>query len=409
MGLMLDLRQIVFVLSDALDLIGVDDVAHGKRVACMAHQVGRLAGLSPRQLDDVVHAGLFHDCGVSSTREHRDLTAGLDWAGEEAHCIRGEALIATFPPLAHLAPVVRWHHTHATTHAQIDADADLLRLANLVYLVDRVDALVASSRDVDTLLATGGIRTVIAENRGTRFLPDLVDAFLAASAHEAFWLTLEPQALGPWLGRMAADREPQQMSAGDLHALASVLATIVDAKSPFTAAHSHRVADVARALTGAMGIPAERQALVEVAALLHDLGKLRVPDTILEKPAALGVQERIRITRHAFDTWQILARIRGFEDVARWAAHHHEWVRGGGYPFGLGGDDLTPEARAVAVADVFQSLCQDRPYRPGLDGAHALFQVDRMVDLGHLDADIVALLHAAPATYEAAALGRMHA
>lgn len=405
MGLMLDLRQIVFVLSDALDLVGVDDVAHGKRVAYMAHRIGTSAGLGPHELDDGIHAGLFHDCGVSSTREHRDLTAGLDWGGEEAHCIRGETLVSSFAPLARLAPVIRWHHTHASTLSRLDAPAPLLRLANLIYLADRVDALVAAAPEPDPLLAAARIRTLIAENRGTRFMPDLVDAFQDESSREAFWLTLEPRALGPWLGSLLRNRPLHPMSPADLKSLASVLATIVDAKSPFTAEHSHRVSAVARHLALELGMDPVRVALIEVAALLHDLGKLRVPDAILDKPAPLAVAERIRITRHAFDTWQILSRIQGFDEVAGWAAHHHEWVSGGGYPFGLSGDALGPEARLIAVADVFQALRQDRPYRHPMDPAQSMFHVDRMVAQGHLDGDIAGLLHRNLPDYAAAADG----
>ena len=138
MGLRLDLRQIVYVLSDALDLVGVDDVNHGKRVAYMARAIAETMGRPPADLDDLVHAGLFHDCGVSSTKEHHNLAGSLDWDGEEAHCRRGETLVAAFAPLASLAPVIRWHHTHAKVHPRIDAAPRDLLLANLVYLADRI-------------------------------------------------------------------------------------------------------------------------------------------------------------------------------------------------------------------------------------------------------------------------------
>ena len=76
MGLKVDLHQVVYVLSDALDLVGVDDVAHGKRVAYMAVRCAEALGLPRNARDDLLYAGLFHDCGVSSTREHHDLAAG---------------------------------------------------------------------------------------------------------------------------------------------------------------------------------------------------------------------------------------------------------------------------------------------------------------------------------------------
>jgi putative nucleotidyltransferase with HDIG domain len=403
MGLRLDLRQIVYVLSDALDLVGVDDVFHGKRVAYMARCVGAGLGLGEPALDDLVHAGLFHDCGVSTLREHRSLVGSLDWGGEEEHCLRGQALVASFGPLAHLAPVIRWHHAHAQDHPRIDAPRDVLRDANLLYLVDRVDVQVAKFRDRDVLLARDDIRTVVRENRGTRFLADAVDAFLDLSVHEAFWLTLEPRALGPWLGRLARRAEARDLSIPELRQLAVVLATIVDAKSPFTAEHSLRVAAVARALARSAGLDEARSGLVEVAALLHDIGKMRVPEAVLDKPGPLDGDERVRITRHAFDTWQILSRIDGFDEIARWAAYHHEWVQGGGYPFGVGGSDLALEARIVAVSDVFQALRQDRPYRGRMPLAKVCAYIDAMTAEGKLDGDLVGLLYRDMGTYEALA------
>ncbi len=405
MGLRLDLRQIVYVLSDALDLVGVDDVFHGKRVAYMARRAGQALGLDEASLDDLFHAGLFHDCGVSSTREHIDIETSPDWAGDDSHCVRGEALVASFKPLAHLAPVIRWHHRHAFALEALDLPLKTRQMANLVYLADRVDVLLTQAHVEDVLLARAPVLEVVRQYRGTRFLPDVTDAFLEVAAHEAFWLTLDAGALGPYLGRLARGHADQEISIADLRQLSEVFATIVDAKSPFTAEHSLRVTAVARRLAQGAGLGDERRGLVEVAALLHDIGKLRVPDDILEKPGALDGTERMRVTRHAFDTWQILSRIDGFEEVARWAAYHHEWVRGGGYPFGLSGAELSPEARLVAVADVFQALRQDRPYRGRMPLAGALGHIDAMVSDGKLDGDFVLSLHRDIDECEAAATG----
>jgi len=405
MGLRLDLRQIVYVLSDALDLVGVDDVFHGKRVAFMARRAGEALGLDEGALDDLFHAGLFHDCGVSSTCEHVAIGSSPDWEGDDSHCVRGEALVASFRPMAHLAPVIRWHHRHALELDALDLPPVTRQMANLVYLADRVDVLVTRAHAVDVLLARASILAVVREHRGTRFRPDVTDAFLEVAAHEAFWLTLDAGALGPYLGRLARGHADQDITVEDLRQLAVVFATIVDAKSPFTAEHSLRVAAVARRLARGARMDDERQGLVEVAALLHDIGKLRVPDGILEKPGALDGPERMRVTRHAFDTWQILSRIEGFEEVARWAAYHHEWVRGGGYPFGVSGAELSPEARLVAVADVFQALRQDRPYRGRMPLAGALGHIDVLVSDGKLDGDFVSSLHRDIDGCEAAATG----
>lgn len=396
MGLRLDLRQVVYVLSDALDLVGVDDVAHGKRVAYMAVRIAETLGLPRPDLEALLHGGLFHDCGVSSTREHRSLSGSLDWDGEEDHCIRGARRAASFEPLAVLAPLIRWHHAHADRLDQQDLPDQVRLLANLIYLADRVDVLAATHVGGDILLVRQDIRSVVAENRRTRFRGDAVDAFLQVSAPEEFWLMMEPRALGPWLGRRARQPDARDLSLEDLRSLGAMFAAIVDAKSPFTAEHSLGVAALAGRLAAQAGTDPERRGSIEVAGLLHDIGKLRVPDRVLDKPADLDGPERVRITRHAFDTYQILSRIEGFEEIARWAAHHHEWVKGGGYPFGVGGADFSPEARIVAVADVFQALAQDRPYRQRMPLSRILETMDRMVASGKLDGDVVALVHRDP-------------
>ncbi len=171
-----------------------------------------------------------------------------------------------------------------------------------------------------------------------------------------------------------------------------MFATIVDAKSSFTASHSHRVAAVARVLAAAAGLDEDRARLVGVAALLHDIGKLRVPDAVLDKQGGLDVGERCTMVRHAFDTWQILSRIEGFEEISKWAAFHHECVDGCGHPFGIRGSELALESRIVAVADVFQALRQDRPYRGRMALEQTMSVIDGMVLTGKLDPGIVEIL-----------------
>ena len=139
---------------------------------------------------------------------------------------------------------------------------------------------------------------------------------------------------------------------------------VVDAKSRFTTEHSAGVARVACLLAAAAGLPAASIDRLEIAALLHDIGKLRIPDDILEKSGALSDEERQVMASHRFDSWQILRNIVGLEDIAAWASFHHEEPEGGGYPFGIARAALPWEARILRVADVFQAMIQDRPYRP---------------------------------------------
>ncbi len=227
---------------------------------------------------------------------------------------------------------------------------------------------------------------------GSYFSEELVDLFLRASEAEAFWLLLEPASIQDYARDQLALAPKAYATAAELMQVARLFASIVDAKSPFTARHSQGVAAVARLLAQRMGVPAERCDQLEIAGLLHDLGKLRVPDEILDKPGQLDERERKIINAHSFETFRILRGIQGFEEVAPWAAYHHEEPGGHGYPFRLAGETLPLEARILRVADIFQAMVQTRPYRAGLSQQEALAFMRKMVEQGRVDAPIFDVL-----------------
>lgn len=171
-----------------------------------------------------------------------------------------------------------------------------------------------------------------------------------------------------------------------------MFANIVDCKSEFTYRHSLGVKAVAALLAEVQHLDASEQESVILAALLHDLGKLRVDDSMLEKPGPFDENERLIMHRHCFDTWQLLHRIRGFEEIAHIASMHHETLDGLGYPRGLSASELPRTARLIAVADVFQALVQNRPYRQPMPLSAALDVMTQMVVRGKLDPEQVGLL-----------------
>ena len=148
-----------------------------------------------------------------------------------------------------------------------------------------------------------------------------------------------------------------------LDRIADAFALIIDAKSPFTFAHSARVAEYALAINDRLGDRAVDPVRLRRAALLHDIGKLTVPNTILDKPARLDPSERAVVEQHPAYTLSLLQRVPVFSAFADDAANHHEWVDGRGYSRGLSGAALSPTARILAVADVLEALTADRPYQ----------------------------------------------
>lgn len=380
-----DLRHVIYALSDALDLVGVDDVAHGKRVGVMASACARVAGWDEKEIGYLFDLGLLHDIGVSKTSEHNHLVTEFDWAGSQSHAQIGARYLQHFPHFESMAEPIFYHHTRWDELVAAGVDELTIRRANLILLVDRVDALTAPYYATNQALQHAGeIRQQIEQRSGTYFSPDLVELFLKASDNEAFWLVLEPRALQIRLEEMSRLGDPISASNFQLIQVAEIFARIVDAKSPFTVTHSRGVAKTARRIAEYMGIGLDHCEKLEVAGLLHDLGKLRIPDEILEKPAKLDASERISITSHSFETQQILKRIKGFEEITLWAASHHEAPGGQGYPYGLDGATLPLEARILRVADIFQAMVQDRPYRKGLSAQ----EIDQFMR-GQLDANLV--------------------
>jgi HD-GYP domain-containing protein (c-di-GMP phosphodiesterase class II) len=391
MALFVNLRSVVHVLSDALDLVGINDVHHGKRVGIMAVAMVRKLGWSVEEQERVFDACLVHDIGVSSTDLHRQLVIEFDWAGSAGHAETGAGLLGRFPPLAHLAEPVRYHHTHWTELR--DAYARDKQIANLIFLADRIDVLAAVAMLENQLLArVPAIRDTVAANRGEMFDPQLVDVFLDISRRDAFWLDLEPEAVRDYMDEVARRALPVETDLETLRGVSELFSHVVDAKSRFTVEHSAGVARVARHLAERCGLSADDCGKLEIAGYLHDIGKLRVPDAILEKAGPLVETERRTVASHPYDTYRILMRIPGFEDICHWASYHHEIPTGEGYPFGLKSEELPIQARLLRAADIFQAMVQDRPYRGGLSVAEVVGYMKELVEAGKLDQAICALI-----------------
>lgn len=386
------LRQAITALAEALGLVGIDEKQHGERVGYMALQCAQVLGWSQQQQSDLFHAGLLHDCGVSSSRIHTKLVTELDWDGSEQHCLLGAQLFSRFRPLAHLAPIIRFHHTHWDELASTDLDNKIAQQANLIYLVDRVDALLAQYQLNGQAMPFAQTRNKVQQLAGSFFHPDLVQAFLKASDNDAFWLNLEPLNLVEYIREMSRQGTEFITSFEDLRSLALVFAYIVDAKSRFTYEHSLGVAHLAVYIGELAGLAPKQLAMIEIAALLHDLGKLGIPDEVLEKPGQLDQNEIAIMHRHSYDTYRILHHIEGLEEIALWAGNHHETLLGDGYPFHHNQQELPVETRAITVADIFQALAQDRPYRASLPVEKILDILTKLAEQGRIDNRLVSLV-----------------
>jgi putative nucleotidyltransferase with HDIG domain len=199
-----------------------------------------------------------------------------------------------------------------------------------------------------------------------------VDALLGFRDDAAFWRPLEDARAVPPAARWEPSDRVLMADEAQLDRVAEAFGRVIDAKSPYTARHSAGVAAYAVAIAGAMGMDADAQRDLRRAGLLHDIGKLAVSSRILDKPGRLDPAEMAVMREHTAHTLRILARVACFRDLAGVAAAHHERLDGTGYHLGLAAFDLTRPARILAVADVFEALTADRPYRAAMPIDQAL-------------------------------------
>ncbi|WP_260295388.1 HD-GYP domain-containing protein [Sedimenticola hydrogenitrophicus] len=389
--LTIDLRQMIFAIESAVSQVGMNDTNHGKRVGYIAGQLAHQLGWSEQEIQFAFELGLLHDCGVSTEQMHTSLVNHFDWSDAHIHCEIGYRLLKDFAPLAAFATPILYHHTPWEELRRLDISDRDKRMANLIFLSDRIDVLAVAHYETDILLAREEVVKSIAGYGDRYFDPSMVEVFQQAERSEAFWIALEDRHVTRYVWDMGRFGSSERLSIAQVKQLSLILAYIVDQKSPFTAQHSVRVAALARYLAATRGLPAEQCEKIEIAGLLHDLGKLHMPDSILEKAGPLNELERSIMNQHSYETFEILRHIKGLDEIANWAAFHHEGLNGAGYPFHPRELDLCVEARIIAVADVFQALVQDRPYRAGMQIGAVLSILEKFALSGKLDPEVVAL------------------
>lgn len=158
------------------------------------------------------------------------------------------------------------------------------------------------------------------------------------------------------------------------------LANALEAKDPYTRGHSERVARLAQQLGRRLGCSSDQRRLIAQAGLLHDLGKIGIPESVLRKAGPLTAEEWVLMREHPVVGSRIVSPLEFFAEGALIIRHHHERQDGSGYPAGLSGEAIPLGARIVAVADVYDALTSDRPYRKSLGRAEALSRIEEAAE-----------------------------
>ena len=174
------------------------------------------------------------------------------------------------------------------------------------------------------------------------------------------------------------------------------LARAIEAKSPYTQGHSERVTVFALALAARLGLSTRDSDVLRRGGSLHDIGKIAIPDSILNKPAKLTPEEYQLVKSHPLEGVRIVDRLRSVRDAVPLIRWHHERLDGGGYPDGLFGGGIPLLVRVLAVADVYDALASERPYRPGMPLEQCLAVMQQDASRGGLDPELVRAFGADP-------------
>ena len=230
------------------------------------------------------------------------------------------------------------------------------------------------AQTVEAFHERGGKRAALRvahKRRGAWFDPQLVAIVTRWRRDDAWWELLRTDVTQAVLAAEPSDRTMAVDDDG-LDDVCRAFADIIDAKSPFTYRHSTRVADMAREVAAQCGADPAEQRRIYRAGLLHDIGKLGVSNSILDKNGPLTAEERTLMEVHPRFTLEILQRVTAFVPFAWTAALHHEKLDGTGYPWRKTGDELDLASRILVVCDIYDALTSDRPYRAGMPETVAL-------------------------------------
>jgi HD-GYP domain-containing protein (c-di-GMP phosphodiesterase class II) len=423
------LAELVGAFSYALDITEGQPPGHCVRACWIGSNIGRALGLSPTELHDLYYTLLLKDLGCSSNAaricelyeaDDRAFKQGFKTVGTSlaatlhfvfAKTARGstfgrraaavgnilrngpaiadEMILSRCTRGADIARSLRFSEAVCAGIYRLDEHWDgsgrpgRLR-GEAIPLFARI-ALLAQIADV--FHGHAGREASVAEVRrrsGTWLDPKMAAAFETLAQQETFWSSLESPFIDTRVLTLAPPETATPVDDEYLDSIAEAFGAVVDAKSPYTAGHSSRVAAYAAKIGESMDVPLARRRWLYRAALLHDIGKLGVSNTILDKPGKLDELEWEIMRTHASHTQAILGRIGVLADMAPVAAAHHERLDGKGYPLGLAEQEISRETRIITICDFYDALTAERPYRGAMPAEDALAiiegEVGRAID-----------------------------
>ena len=375
--------DLLLCFSDALDLISPLISGHQIRVAYITLKLAQQYKLPKEQINRLVIAACIHDIGAITVKERNEIIRP-DFESDGKH--ENVGFKYTQRSIFNDSAEIIKHHHHKWNNG---IDKNILLECHLLHLADRIETLIDKKSYI--LNQRESITEKIVKKSGEWFMPELVDAFVKLSTNESFWLYTVSSNVSDILCK-ESKLSKNYLNIDELYEVTKWFSNIIDFRSRFTSVHSRGVAAVAGAIATIMKFDEEFVKTIEISGFIHDLGKLAVPNTILEKNGKLDKQEFEIIRCHTFHTYNVLSRIKSLKTISEYGAYHHEHLDGSGYPFQIKAKNMKLGSRILAVADIFTAIAEDRPYRAAMNKEDVINLISSKGDDKALDSKIVKVL-----------------
>jgi len=348
-------------ISDSIDLMSNEITGHHKLVAYISLRLGLKLNLSKIELRKLVFSALIHDIGILYFDKKIDDI--LENRTDKEHAYAGYTLLKDYFPFPDYAEIIKNHHSEWETleNNRTNYLSNILNLADLTaFLIDR--------KEINILYKSKGIVKELNKYSQSRINPEILSVMNEIVYQESFWLdTISVSNRESIFEEYILNNLDTGLTLDEVLKISEIVSRIIDFRSSYTATHSKGAATVAVELAKAVGFSREDTKIIEIAGHFHDIGKMILPISLINKKGRLNKEEWGLMKSHPYYSYYVLDNIIELPKLKEWSAYHHEKLDGTGYPFRLDQSKLSIGARIMAVSDIFTALAEDRPYRPGLE------------------------------------------
>lgn len=346
-------KSLIEGLSYALDIAEGSYLSHSKHVAYTSVLIAEELKLSKDIKKRLYYSALLHDIGAGNKY------------GIVDHSLEGARLVKKLPIDERISDIVLYHHESYDGRGAFNKKGDDIPIESQIIFISSLfdnryskQSTFKESFLKEVLIWLDKVSGIVSE--------EVYIAFKKLLNKEFFILDYFNDEFSKILKSKSSDIDDELIDSDDVIKFAKVFSLIIDNRNSFTHNHSVGIGSIVHFIVRELGYEEDVVNEIYIAALLHDIGKLAVDNNIINKNGKLTSEERYEVNKHTYFTKWILEQIDGFEEISKWASNHHEKLDGSGYPRHLKADQLDTEDRVIAIADIYQALTEERPYRKRL-------------------------------------------